>query len=97
VAAFGLPSQATAGGEEAFDRTAALAARCAACHGPGGGRAAIPPIAGLPAREIADKLRLFRDAGPKRDVMTTRASRLSDADIDALASYFARRTPDRPD
>lgn len=97
MAALGSPSEATAGGGKTFDRTAALAARCAVCHGPGGGRGAIPQIAGLPAREIADKLRFFRDAGPKRDVMTTRASRLSDADIDALANYFASRALDRPD
>lgn len=72
-----------------------MATRCAACHALSDGRGAIPPIAGLPAREIADKLRFFREAGPNRDVMTTRASRLSDADIDALSKYFASRASGR--
>ncbi|GLK54742.1 cytochrome c553 [Methylopila capsulata] len=52
-------------------------------------RPGVPSIAGRPAGEIADKLRAYRAAGPKRDVMTTRASRLADADIDALARYYA--------
>ena len=76
---------------------AVIAARCAACHEPGVTRAGVPSIAGRPAYEIADKLRAYRDA-PKRDVMTTRASRLSDADIDALSRYHAALPPvRRPD
>ncbi|MGA0534205.1 c-type cytochrome [Hansschlegelia sp. KR7-227] len=79
-------------------QTAVLAARCAACHEPGVTRDGVPSIAGRPAREIADKLSAYRAAGPKRDVMTTRASRLSDADIDALARYYAALPPvRRPD
>lgn len=81
-----------------LEQAAVMAARCAACHEPGVTRGAVPSIAGRPVIEIADKLRAYRAAGPKRDVMTTRASRLSDADIDALARYYAKLPPvRRPD
>ena len=71
------------------DRTTAPAARCFACHKADGAQRGVPSIAGRPAPEIAERLRFYRDAGAKRDVMTTRASSLDEADIEALARYFA--------
>lgn len=79
-------------------QTAVMAARCAVCHTPGVTRNGVPSIEGRSAQEIADKLRAYRTSGPARDVMTTRASRLNDADIDALAIYYAARpTVRQPD
>ena len=68
---------------------------CMSCHGPGGRGnrlAAFPQLGGQFAEYSARQLRAYRDgtrttdpAGMMRDI----ASRLSDADIDAVSEYLA--------
>ena len=75
--------------QEAASRN--LAAPCAICHG-SDGRAAtndLVPLAGLPREHIAGQLRAFRDGQRQATVMHQIAKGYSDAQIDALAAWFA--------
>jgi cytochrome c553 len=74
------------------------AVRCGACHGSGGvsGNPLIPNIAGQPEAYLAKRLRQFREIGLKltkkerrRDIMSSQARLLKDADIALLSAYFA--------
>ena len=70
----------------------ALAATCAACHGSDGGAIegeAMPRLAGQPREAIAASLRAFRDGSRPATVMQQLAKGYSEAEIDALAAYFA--------
>lgn len=66
---------------------------CAACHGPtgrGNPLAGYPSIQGQYATYIAAQLRAYRSgtrAGDLNEIMQSVARRLSDEDIDAVASY----------
>lgn len=66
---------------------------CAQCHGPGGIGVGtdFPPLAGQPASYIANQLHAFKNGtrppGPL-NLMTVVASKLSDADITAVADYY---------
>lgn len=68
---------------------------CAQCHGPGGigVGTAFPPLAGQPAAYLAGQLHAWqqgtRPPGPMA-LMPHIAGKLSDADIDAVAAYYAR-------
>ena len=68
---------------------------CLACHGEPRRNPAFPRLDGQPAPYLAAQLRLFRDAarggGPYAGVMTSAAGGLTDADITALAAWFAAR------
>ena len=69
-----------------------LAASCAACHGTNGkaqAEGAMPRIAGLEAGYFAEQMRAFRDGKRPATVMHQIAKGYSDAQIDALAAYFA--------
>ncbi|NYH20838.1 cytochrome c553 [Paraburkholderia bryophila] len=67
---------------------------CVQCHGPGGIGVAptFPPLAGQPAAYIASQLHNWKDGkrppGPMA-LMPVVASKLSDADITAVADYYA--------
>jgi cytochrome c553 len=67
---------------------------CAQCHGPGGNGvgAHFPPLAGLPAAYITAQLRAWKDGsrppGPL-GLMQAVASKLGEADIGAVSSYYA--------
>jgi sulfide dehydrogenase cytochrome subunit len=69
-----------------------LAAACAICHGtqgkPAAGSALIP-LAGLPRDHIATQMRAFRDGQRPATVMHQIAKGYSDAQIDALAAWYA--------
>jgi thiosulfate dehydrogenase len=71
---------------------------CAQCHGPGGSGvgSAFPPLAGQPADYIKTQLHAWqagkRPPGPL-GLMAAVASKLSDADIDALAGYYSAQAP----
>lgn len=71
-----------------------LAATCANCHNTDG--AAVPGeamarLAGLEAGYIAAQMRAFRDGKRPATVMHQLAKGYSDAQIDAIAGYFAAR------
>lgn len=67
---------------------------CVQCHGPGGVGvgAAFPGIGGQSAAYITSQLKAFRDGTRRNDpqaLMRAPASKLSDADIEAVAGWFA--------
>jgi sulfide dehydrogenase cytochrome subunit len=70
---------------------AALANACAACHGTDGrSQGAIPTIAGMSGSESVTKMNAFRSSPEEATIMDRIARGLSQAEIDGLASYFAR-------
>lgn len=68
---------------------------CTSCHGPGAtrGNDAIPRLAGQSEAYLAAQLRLWRSGtrggGPRAELMTKSAARLSDDEIEELAAWFA--------
>ena len=85
----GWPS-AMAAGEDAR----ALAAGCLACHQPVAG-ALLPALDGPPRDSIATKFRALRDGTQPGTVMPQLAKGYTDAQIDAIARYFAAQPPRR--
>jgi len=74
------------------DGTRNLAAACAICHGTQGkppAGAPLIPLAGLPRDHIASQMRAFRDGKRSATVMHQIAKGYNDAQIDALAAWFA--------
>lgn len=68
-----------------------LAAACAICHGTEGRAVTkdVIPLAGLPREHIATQMRAFRDGQRPATVMQQIAKGYSDAQIDAMAAWFA--------
>jgi cytochrome c553 len=68
-----------------------LAAGCAICHGTEGRPVTkdVIPLAGLPRDHIATQMRAFRDGKRPATVMHQIAKGYNDAQIDALAAWFA--------
>ena len=69
-----------------------LAAGCAICHGTQGKPAPgapLIPLAGLPPDHIATQMRAFRDGQRPATVMHQIAKGYSDAQIEAIAAWFA--------
>ncbi len=74
-------------------RTAAQA--CASCHGADGNttRADMPTLAGQDALYLATSLKAYRQGQRDHDQMVTASTELGDAEIDALAAFYARQDP----
>jgi len=69
-----------------------LASACAICHGTQGSPppgAPLVPLAGLPREHIATQMRAFRDGQRPATVMHQIAKGYTDAQIDAMAAWFA--------
>jgi cytochrome subunit of sulfide dehydrogenase len=69
-----------------------LAATCANCHGTQGKAvegASVPGLAGMPASYIAEQMRAFKSGARPATVMHQLAKGYSEAQIDAIAAYFA--------
>jgi cytochrome c553 len=68
-----------------------LAAGCAICHGTEGRAVTkdVIPLAGLPREHIATQMRAFRDGQRPATVMHQIAKGYTDAQIDAMAAWFA--------
>lgn len=69
-----------------------LAAGCAICHGTQGKPAPgapLIPLAGLPRDHIATQMRAFREGQRPATVMHQIAKGYSDAQIEAIAAWFA--------
>lgn len=67
---------------------------CVQCHGPGGGGVGeqFPPLAGQPAAYLAAQLDGWRDGSRSNDpdqMMVAVAKAMTDAEVKALAGYFA--------
>ena len=75
---------------------AKLYAACAGCHGPRGDMKALNVsslLAGQSKEDIAKKIHGYKDGsygGPMKGVMATQVTKLSDADIEALADYISK-------
>jgi cytochrome c553 len=81
-----------AGSAHAQENGRNLAAGCAICHGTQGKpapNAPLIPLAGLPQDHIASQMRAFRDGKRPATVMHQIAKGYSDAQIEAIASWFA--------
>ena len=69
-----------------------LASACAICHGTLGKPAAgapLIPLAGLPGDHIATQMRAFRDGKRPATAMHQIAKGYTDAEIDAIAAWYA--------
>ncbi len=80
-------SEAKRSGEE-------VAQACIACHGEKGVSPdpnAYPHLAGQHADYLARALHDYQEGRRKNQVMNAMAANLSDADIEAVADYFARQ------
>lgn len=79
------------------DDTASLAGSCMACHGRAGISPGImPSIAGRPEKDLALILSAFRDGTVEGATVMTRIMKGFDqAEIDALARYYAALPPQR--
>jgi cytochrome c553 len=72
----------------------ALAATCANCHGTDGRAlpdSVVPGLAGQSAPYLADALKAYKRGERPATVMHQIAKGYSDAQLDALATYFATR------
>ncbi len=81
--ACGAPFAAANGDQRARD----WAAGCLGCHQPAGGT--IPRLQGQSRDELAAKFRAFRDGRQPGTVMPQLAKGYTDAQIDAIAGWFA--------
>jgi sulfide dehydrogenase cytochrome subunit len=80
----------TVAAETATARGAALAHTCVTCHGPDGrSQGAIPSLTTLSSEDISTALQAFRAETRQGTVMQRLAKGLDDADIIAVATYFA--------
>lgn len=73
-----------------------LAAACANCHGTDGhavgdGKAVLTPLAGMPAQQLRDKMKAFRDGSASATVMQQLAKGFNEQEVALLADYFASR------
>ena len=69
----------------------AAAQMCSTCHGANGISQIpnAPHLAGQPAIYIAEQMKAYRSGKRSHEVMNVVAKPLSDADIDALAAWYA--------
>lgn len=90
-------SAAFAQGEPAVPPNAGyLAANCANCHGTtGNAKGAMPSLAGRPKTYLIEQMKAFRDGKRAATIMPQLAKGYTDAQIDAIADYFARQTAAR--
>ncbi len=87
-----LLAACVASGAQAQDAaTRGLAATCASCHGTEGRSATkdVPSLAGLPRTHIAAQMQAFKNGSRPATVMHQLAKGYTDAQIEALAGYFA--------
>lgn len=98
VLAMGASASHAAGAKAPDQRlqTKQWAANCAACHGTDGRAvqgSAVPGLAGVPAATMVAQLQAFKDGKQAATVMHQIAKGLSDAQIQAIADYFAAQQP----
>ena len=94
-AALKLNTAGSNGSEADVAAGKAKAAACAGCHGANGVsiNPAWPSLAGQKKDYLAASLKAYRDGTRKNGLMSGMAKSLSDADVDALASFFSSAHP----
>jgi len=88
------PSPAFAASNVTPKGVASMATACAMCHGSGGMPAAgatVAPLAGRPAQGTVDAMKAFKEGKRDATIMHQIAKGYSDAEIAAIAAYFAAR------
>lgn len=87
----------TAQAEEAVDVTELMQSTCSHCHGDTGDASSriYPRLAAQNREYLAKQLRNFRDGTRISDIMNGMAADLSDAEIDALAAFFAEQPAEK--
>jgi cytochrome c553 len=82
---------ALAGPSSAADRhTEVIAATCMSCHGPGGkSLGTIPSLVDLKQDDFVKRLHEFKSGTRLSSIMKRHAAGYTDAEVDALAAYFA--------
>jgi len=82
-------------GAHAAEATPILPFVCDGCHGPGGHSAGplLPSLAGQEPAYFVATMKRFRTGELPSTVMGPLAKGLSDADLQSMASYYARQTP----
>lgn len=93
AAAFASTIAAVATAHAADIDARALAAGCASCHQPG--QVQPPALEGVARDELLAKLRGFRDGSRSGMLMPQLAKGYTDAELAAVAAYFASRSPMR--
>ncbi len=95
LAAYFATSEPVRSGAAANESAPKAAEACAACHGSDGVGLLpeFPTLSGQHADYIEQALRAYRSGARQHPVMNAMAAPLKDADIDALADYFAAQSP----
>jgi len=86
------PAQAADAQDAAARQARNHAAACSSCHGPEGRAPAgspIPALAGRPASRLVEQMQAFKAGTRKATVMQQIALGYSDAQIRAIAAWFA--------
>ena len=95
LAAYFATAETVQSGGKASGSAPAAAQACAACHG-GDGVGLLPEfptLSGQHADYLEQALRAYRSAARQHPIMNAMAAPLKDADIHALADYFAAQSP----
>ncbi len=70
--------------------TQSIASTCMSCHGPGGkSQGAIPSLAGLDKEYFVKSMKDFKAGTRAASIMKRHANGYTDAEVEALAAYFA--------
>ena len=78
--------------EENSTHTRTLASSCTTCHGDNlRHQSVIPGLAGLDQAYFIQKMNEYRNSDQKHEVMVQHAKGLTEAEIEQLATYFARQ------
>ena len=67
------------------------ASSCGGCHAPPGVDTAVPPLHGRAAGDILKLMQAFRSGAQPSTVMDRIAKGFSDAEIEAIAAWYARQ------
>lgn len=78
--------------QSAADTGRYIAANCANCHGTqGAAQAPMPSLAGMKKEYLVEQMRAFRDGKRPATIMHQLAKGYSDAQIEAVAEFYARQ------
>ena len=71
------------------------ATTCFMCHGPGGKYVgeSIPPLAGYPAKLMAEQLKAYKSGKRSGTIMQKHAKGYTDEELDAIAAYIGTLKP----
>lgn len=90
--AWAMAPLSPASAQSAADTGRFVAANCANCHGTHGiAKGAMPSLAGQKKEYIVEQMRAFRDGKRPATLMHQIAKGYTDAQVEAIADFFARQ------